>query len=345
MNLPIEPEIVKLTAEPSTIEQQKRLSELESKIRTAFYEAGLAFREIREKRLYKLDGYKRFENYLKEKWGKGKTYANGLISAAKIISEDLLPISSDKVPLPTAEAQVRQLSILKESEQRQKVWIKACETAPNGKVTAEHVRKIKNELYPEINGGVDTSSTSPSESTIDNLHEETHKKIQWMLAKLGRKPPECGRVWIAHDNRSQSWKNEKFNSLSIEALPPLAIGESAEETIKYIDVLWLSSDNQVEAAFEIECTTSIYSGLLRMVDLLTLSPNLTINLYIVVPESRVEKVKKQLSRPAFNNKSMKLHHKCRWIVIEELVQEWEAMMKYGSPSANINKISHSLDDE
>jgi hypothetical protein len=166
-----------------------------------------------------------------------------------------------------------------------------------------------------------------------------------MLAKLGRKPPEYGRVWIASDDRSKSWNNEKFDDLSIEALPSLGIGKSAEKTIKYIDVLWLSSDNQVEAAFEIECTTSIYSGLLRMLDLVTLRPNITIPLYIVVPKARVEQVKAELSRPAFNNKSLELHKKCRWIVIEELMQEWEAMMKYGSPSANINKISHSLDDE
>jgi hypothetical protein len=59
MDLPIEPEIVELT-EPSTIEQQKRLSELEDKIRNAFYEAGLAFREILEKRLYQLEGYNSF---------------------------------------------------------------------------------------------------------------------------------------------------------------------------------------------------------------------------------------------------------------------------------------------
>jgi hypothetical protein len=48
MELPIKPEIAELT-EPSKIEQQKRLIELENKIRNAFYEAGLAFREIKEK--------------------------------------------------------------------------------------------------------------------------------------------------------------------------------------------------------------------------------------------------------------------------------------------------------
>ncbi|MEP0885926.1 hypothetical protein NDI49_30815 [Trichocoleus sp. ST-U3] len=326
MDLPIEPEIVELT-EPSTIEQKKRLSELENKIRSAFYEAGLAFREIRQKRLYQLEGYNSFENYLKDKWRKSKSHANDLIKTAKIISEDLLPISSEKVPLPTTETQVRPLMSL-EPEQRQELWRKVCETAPNGKITKNHVEKVKNELYP---------------SNVYRLHEKTHTEIQWILAKLGCHL--CGCVWLDRNDHSKSWEAETFSDLSIKALPPLGIGKRTENTIKYIDVLWLRSDNQIDAAFEIECSTSIYSGLLRMVDLVTLSPNLKTNLYIVVPESRVEQVKKELSRPAFNNDSLELHQKCRWIVIEELVKEWEGMMKYGSGSATINKIAHSLDGE
>ena len=39
------------------------------------------------------------------------------------------------------------------------------------------------------------------------------------------------------------------------------------QTIELIDVLWLDG-NAIVAAFEIESTTSIYSGLLRMSDLL-----------------------------------------------------------------------------
>jgi hypothetical protein len=265
--------------------------------------------------------------YLRDKWGKSKSHANYLIDAAKIIFEDLLPISSGKVSLPTNETQVRPLKTLK-PEERQEVWRKACETAPNGKVTGTHVEKVKNELYP---------------SSVYRLHEQTHTEIQWMLAKLGCKL--CDRVWIASNDHSKLWENEAFDDLSIEALPPLGIGKSAEKAIKYIDVLWLDSDNHIEAAFEIECTTEIYSGLLRMLDLVTLHPNITIPLYIVVPKARVEQVKAELSRPAFNNKSLKLHKKCRWIVIEELVQEWEGMMKYGSGAKTINKIAHSLDNE
>ena len=54
------------------------------------------------------------------------------------------------------------------------------------------------------------------------------------------------------------------------------------------------------AAFEVECTTSVYSGLLRMSDLMALQPNLDINLYLVAPDERREKVKQEILRPTFS---------------------------------------------
>jgi len=54
-------------------------------------------------------------------------------------------------------------------------------------------------------------------------------------------------------------------------------------------VLWLDGD-AIVAAFEIESTTSIYSGLLRMADLLSMQPNLNIPLYLVAPDERRQKV-------------------------------------------------------
>jgi hypothetical protein len=332
MDLPIKPEIVQLT-EPSTIEQQQRLSELEGKIQSSFYEIGLAFREIRDKQLYRVQGYTKFKTYVNEKWSKSVNHAYDLIAVANTI-DDLLLISNEKVPLPTAECQVRPLRTL-ESIPRQQIWLKVCQTAPNGKITEKHVKKVKNELFP--------SSERFSESTIYTLHEQTHTEIQWMLAKLGCKL--CDRVWIASNDHSKLWENEAFDDLSIDALPSLGLVKRAEKAIKYIDVLWLDSDNHVEAAFEIECTTEIYSGLLRMLDLVTLHPNITIPLYIVIPKARVEQVKDELSRPAFNNKRLKLHHKCRWIIIEELVKKWDSMMELCTGSETINKIAHSLDDE
>jgi hypothetical protein len=62
----------------------------------------------------------------------------------------------------------------------------------------------------------------------------------------------------------------------------LQFDEATNRTIELIDVLWLKG-NAVVAAFEIESTTSIYSGLLRMSDLIAMQPNLNIPLYLVAP--------------------------------------------------------------
>ena len=49
--------------------------------------------------------------------------------------------------------------------------------------------------------------------------------------------------------------------------------ENTLDTIREIDVLWLKGRSMARA-FEVEHTTAIYSGLLRMADLLELQPNM-----------------------------------------------------------------------
>ena len=47
-------------------------------------------------------------------------------------------------------------------------------------------------------------------------------------------------------------------------------------------------------AFEVEHTTSVYSGILCMADLLALQPNMDIKLHIVVPTTKRDKCVRQL---------------------------------------------------
>ena len=70
------------------------------------------------------------------------------------------------------------------------------------------------------------------------------------------------------------------------------------KTIEQIDVLWLKGRSIVRA-FEVEHTTSVYSGILRMADLLAMQPNLKIKLHIVAPTARREKVFQEIRRPVF----------------------------------------------
>jgi hypothetical protein len=66
---------------------------------------------------------------------------------------------------------------------------------------------------------------------------------------------------------------------------PLNYNEATIRTIEQIDVLWLKK-RTIKRAFEVEHTTAIYSGLLRMTDLLALQPDMDIRLHIVAPIAR-----------------------------------------------------------
>src|SRR3546814_7841687 len=58
----------------------------------------------------------------------------------------------------------------------------------------------------------------------------------------------------------------------------------------------------VAAAFEVEHSTSIYSGIVRMLDLALSSENLHLStaLFLVAPDAREADVRAQLRRPAFS---------------------------------------------
>src|SRR6185437_3104459 len=80
---------------------------------------------------------------------------------------------------------------------------------------------------------------------------------------------------------------------------PLNYDDTTLDTIEQIDVLWLKG-RSIARAFEVEHTTAVYSGLLRMADLLALQPNMDIRLHIVAPDERRYKVFREMQRPFFS---------------------------------------------
>jgi hypothetical protein len=114
---------------------------------------------------------------------------------------------------------------------------------------------------------------------------------------------------------------------------PVQFDEATTKTIEYIDVLWLKG-NAIIAAFEVESTTSIYSGLLRMSDLIAMQPNLNIPLYLVAPDERREKVFIEVNRPTFSRLTPPLSEMCQFISFstlrERLKREQGDAGDYGS---------------
>ncbi len=122
-------------------------------------------------------------------------------------------------------------------------------------------------------------------------------KIQSLLADIGARMGL--HIWLPKPDRAavlQEWKGDQ--SRLLDRLP-LNYDDVTLKTVERIDVLWLKG-RSIRRAFEVEHSTSIYSGLLRMADLLALQPNMDIRLHIVAPDDRREKVFAEIRRPVFS---------------------------------------------
>jgi hypothetical protein len=141
--------------------------------------------------------------------------------------------------------------------------------------------------------------TVPENSEMEEEGEEEIREsfqIQALLAEIGARMGF--RIWLPKSDRTRVLKKWKAESGDLLDMLPLNYDEATLKTIELIDVLWLKKRSIVRA-FEVEHTTSVYSGLLRMADLIALQPNMNIKLHIVAPESRREKVFQEIRRPVF----------------------------------------------
>jgi predicted RNA-binding protein len=171
--------------------------------------------------------------------------------------------------------------------------------------------KIGSVTIPEKVEDIEEQESTPKKPT-------DHTQIQWLLLKLGS---DMGfDIWVARNDRGKKIKGKKFIDLPrLKTELPLQFDEATNKTIELIDVLWLQG-NAIVAAFEVESTTSIYSGLLRMADLIAMQPNLNIPLYLVAPDDRREKVMTEVNRPTFSKLSPPLSEICRYISFNGLNQ-------------------------
>jgi hypothetical protein len=120
---------------------------------------------------------------------------------------------------------------------------------------------------------VPETDEAPAEKITSTKEPTEHTEIQSLLLLLGS---DMGfDVWVARNDRSREFNGKRFSELQrLKAELPSQFDEATNRTIELIDVLWLKG-NSIIAAFEIESTTSVYSGLLRMSDLTAMQPNLT----------------------------------------------------------------------
>lgn len=165
-------------------------------------------------------------------------------------------------------------------------------------LTAADKKKLQPSLINSESGQIAVSIPDAESVDLNSRGAESeHTQIQATLAKIGE---TMGfRIWLPNADRQrvlEIWRPAEDSVLLTHL--PLNYNNATLSTVENIDVLWIRR-NAIIRAFEIEHTTSIYSGLLRMADLMSMQPNLSIKAHIVAPLARRGKVLQEISRPVF----------------------------------------------
>jgi hypothetical protein len=174
----------------------------------------------------------------------------------------------------------------------------------------------------------------PAEDEIEELDAETtvskegfreSLKVQSIISRIGA---EMGfRIWVPRSDKQRVLEQvpNDIHHAFLDVLP-LNYDDNTLRTVEQIDVIWMKGRSMARA-FEIEHTTAIYSGLLRMADLLALQPNMDIRLHIVAPDDKREKVMREITRPVFSLlEKGPLYESCSYISYDAVKEISE--MKY-----------------
>ena len=173
-----------------------------------------------------------------------------------------------------------------------------------------------------------------------NESDRSHTEIQAWLRDLGL---ALGYdVWIAANDRARVHDGMPLGTHCLDHLPNPIATAAGGDSIRLIDVLWLErSQANVAAAFEVEHSTSIYSGIVRMLDLALSGGDLhaSAGLFLVAPDAREAEVRAQLRRPAFSRVG---DLDISYLPYGELERHREAITRFGTGLKAIKAIAHRL---
>lgn len=167
------------------------------------------------------------------------------------------------------------------------------------------------------------------EETSDPKVLSDHVKIQWKLMKLGLKAGS--KVWIPRNDQSKIKSEYNFEDFEKEFTAGI---DTPAKYVENIDVVW-KEEFRIDAAFEVENTTSIYSGLLRFSDLKIVAPNSNYPLFIVAPVSKRNRLFEQLKRPTF--KKLDFQKEVRYLPYE-VVDEIEKFFESSQSGLNVDLL-------
>jgi hypothetical protein len=135
-----------------------------------------------------------------------------------------------------------------------------------------------------------------------------HDEMQWRLIRLGQLA-KCD-VWVPRSDQPKQYEGHQFRDFVLQEFHETL---DVPRSIKNIDVVWKFGPYSIKSAFEIEHSTSIYSGILRLSDLRAEAPNSNYPLFIVASEDRRKRMFEELRRPTFSGPCLRLNEVIRFL--------------------------------
>ena len=182
------------------------------------------------------------------------------------------------------------------------------------------------------------ASIRHKEVLAEQREESEHTQIQYLLIKIGRALKYD--VFVARNDRHRSYDGQPFAMLTVPELPPMNWPPEVIDTVSLIDVIWLRpGTGEIVSAFEVEKSTSIYSGILRLEDLARSIPGCACHLYLVAPNHREKEVMAQLARPAFRDDLAGIN--LSYIPFKDLCEHCNALCMFGEDHTILQKIARA----
>jgi len=172
------------------------------------------------------------------------------------------------------------------------VWDAVSTEFPNSLTTDQtSIREALKSYAQQITGGY--WRLNPISKELDT----NHNILIALLATVGRE--QGFDIWVGKKEQSDSvhWAGSEKKLRQFCTRRTLKLHEVENiDVVQYIDLLWLSGD-AVAAAFEIESSTSMTSGLLRGSNLGSHVPK-----YLVIPEERQNQLTRKMRSPLFQER-------------------------------------------
>ena len=171
--------------------------------------------------------------------------------------------------------------------------------------------------WNELNAFVD----APTRKTASQL---THSQVQALLGAIGF--TKGNDIWLPQVDRT---------GLDLSLTQPFPLHNSLPQRFKTIetvlsevDVVWMRRGaGDLVALFEVEHTTSIYSGLLRFNDVHLVAPELHPRFSVVANDARRSLYLRQVNRPTFQRSG--LSEVCTFMEYENVL-DWHSRITKGA---------------